>query len=288
MPHISLIAPSFPIPQEEVNLTKKYLEGLGVRVTVPSDLLGEDLLCAHQDEKRFSHLKQALQDPSVDIVWLLRGGYGLTRLIPDLFKLEKPAKEKLFIGFSDGSALHVFLNQKWNWVSLHGPGANQMSRAKVGQNTIEATWHFLKEGTGSYHPPALIPFNTAARNMSSLSGEVTGGNLCVLTCSLGTDWQINGSGKILFLEDIDERGYRVDRMLTHLEQARVFTDAQAIVLGDFVRGNEANGTSLIPAVLKRFAESTPLPVFSLPGCGHGEENFPLPFNTPLTFAVAER
>jgi len=285
MPHISLIAPSSPLPAEEVVVTKQYLEDLGMRVSVPSDLLGEDLLCAHKDEKRFAHLKQALQDPSVDIVWLLRGGYGLTRLLPDLLKLEKPAKEKLFVGFSDGSALHTFLNQKWNWLSLHGPGANQMSRTKVGPKTIDQTLCFLKEGIKSYQPPLLTPFNAPARKTTSFSGTLVGGNLCVLTCSLGTDWQINSSGKILFLEDIDERGYRVDRMLTQLEQARIFEKVKAIIFGDFTRGNEANGTSLVPAVLKRFSENMSLPVFSLPGCGHGEENFPLPFNTPLTFTI---
>lgn len=286
MTHISLIAPSSPISQEDVDLTKQYLQDLGMRVTMPSDLLGKDLLCAHQDKVRFYHLKNALQDSSVDIIWLLRGGYGLTRLIPDLLKMEKPKKEKLFIGFSDGSALHVFLNQKWNWPSLHGAGASQLSKTKVGQKTIEATLQFVKENVQTYHPPALTPFNSTACKISSLAGKVVGGNLCLLTCSLGTDWQINGSGKILFLEDIDERGYRVDRMLMQLEQARIFEGVQAIILGDFVRGCEANGTSLIPPVLKRFAENTSLPVFSLPGCGHGDENFPLPFNIPLIFSVA--
>ena len=122
--------------------------------------------------------------------------------------------------------------------------------------------------------------------MSSLTGKLTGGNLCLLTCSLGTAWQTNPRDKILFLEDIDERGYRVDRMLTHLQQAQAFEGVKAIIFGDFVRGMEANGTSLIPPVLKRFAESTSIPIFSLPGCGHGAENFPLPFNMDLTFPVA--
>ncbi len=285
MTHISLIAPSYSFPQEEADFTKHYLEDLGFQVTMPSDLLGKDVLCAHRDEVRLSHLQQALLDPSIDIIWLLRGGYGLTRLVPDLLKMKKPDKEKLFVGFSDGSVLHLFLNQKWQWPSLHGPGATQVSKAKVGQTTIDATLRFLKEGRGSYAPPALNPLNTPARTLSSLSGSLTGGNLCLVKCSLGTDWQIESAGKILFLEDTGERGYSVDRMLVHLDQARAFEGAQAIIFGDFVGGDEDNGTSLIPPVLKRFAEATNLPVFSLPGCGHGDENFPLPFNSPLTFSV---
>lgn len=283
--NISFIAPSYAVSEETVTQAKQYFENLGMHITVPPDLLGEDLLCAHQDRVRLSHLKNALEDPSVDVVWLLAGGYGLTRLMPDLFKITKPAKEKLFIGFSDGTALHLFLNQVWNWPSLHGAGATQIAGKKIGSQTIEATLRLLKEGVKSHQPLALQPFNENAQRHSSLAGSLVGGNLCLLECSLGTPWQIDPAGKILFLEDVDERGYRIDRMLIHLEQARIFENVKAIVFGDFVGGEEKDETSLIPPVLKRFADNTKTPVFCLPGCGHGDENTPLPFNVPLNFSI---
>jgi muramoyltetrapeptide carboxypeptidase len=285
MKHIFLIAPSYPFPKEDIQLTKSYFENLGMQVTAPPDLLGEDLLCANRDEIRLSHLQQALTDPTVDIIWLLYGGYGLTRLIPDLLQMKKPEQEKLFIGYSDGTALHVFLNQMWGWPSLHGVTAQQMSKARVGTQTIESTMCILREGLHSYSPPALHPFNKKAQKMTSLSGMVVGGNLSLIKCSLGTDWQITTNGKILFLEDVCERGYSIDRMLSHLQQAGMFKDIKAILLGDFVKGNEADGTSLIPAVLKRFAEQCSVPVFQLPGFGHGEENLPLPFCRDMDFSV---
>ena len=212
-----MIAPSYPISMEDVQFAKQHFESLGLQVTIPSDLLGADLLCANHDEARLSHLKAALADPVADIIWLLRGGYGLTRLIPDLFFMEIPRKEKLFIGFSDGTALHVFLNQAWNWTSIHGAGALQITKNTVGAQTIEKTLRLLKEGYHSNFLPSLTPANDKAKKMSSLKGTLVGGNLCLLTCSLGTNWQINASDKILFLEEIDERGYRVDRMLAHLQ-----------------------------------------------------------------------
>ena len=286
MKHIYLIAPSYPFPKEDVQLTKSYFEDLGMQVTAPHDLLGEDLLCANRDEIRLSHLQQALSDPTVDIIWLLYGGYGLTRLMPDLLKMKKPEKEKLFIGYSDGTALHVFLNQMWGWPSLHGVTAQQLSKARVGLQTIESTLQIIREGLHSYCPPPLHPFNERAQKLSSLSGMVIGGNLSLVKCSLGTDWQINTNGKILFLEDVCERGYSIDRMLIHLQQADIFEDVKAILLGDFVKGEEPDGRSLIPAVLEHFAEQCPIPVFRLPGYGHGEENLPLPFLSNLLFQKA--
>lgn len=285
--HIHLIAPSYPLEEQDVDLTKSYFESLGMQVTVPPGLLGKDLLCANQDEVRLSHLKNSLNDPSADVIWLLYGGYGLTRLIPHLFSMEKPKKEKLFIGFSDGSALHIFLNQIWNWPTLHGPCAWQIAKKDVGIKTIEKVLYLLNRGLSHHTLPTLKPFNKIARTIFSLSGKIIGGNLCVLQCSLGTRWQMNPSGKILFLEDIEERGYRIDRMLTHLQQAHIFENIKAVIFGDFVGGMEEDGTSLVFPVLQRFAEHVDLPVFYLPGCGHGDENLPLPFNVDLTFSVKE-
>ncbi|MBA3814826.1 MAG: LD-carboxypeptidase [Alphaproteobacteria bacterium] len=285
--HIHLIAPSYPLTAQDIELTKSYFENLGMRITVPSNLLGEDLLCANKDEIRLAHLKRALNDSSADVIWLLQGGYGLTRLIHKLLPMEKPRREKLFIGCSEGTALHVFLNQFWNWQTLHGPSALTIAKQKVGTQTIEDVLQILQKGFSRYIPPALKPINPKARAAPTLSGMLVGGNLCLLQCSIGTNWQFNPLGKILFFEDIDERGYGVDRMLAHLQQANMFDDAKAIIFGDFVGGNEPDGTSLVPAVIQRFAENIHLPVFSLPGCGHGDENFPLPFNIQLKFDVEE-
>ncbi|MBA3814170.1 MAG: LD-carboxypeptidase [Alphaproteobacteria bacterium] len=283
--HIHLIAPSYSLAEHDVELTKAYFENLGMQVTVPPDLLGKDLLCANKDGLRLAHLDHALNDSSADIIWLLQGGYGLTRLIHRLLSMEKPQREKLFIGCSDGTALHVFLNQVWNWQTLHGPSALTIAEQKVGTQTIEAVLRIAKNGFSHYTLPTLKPFNAKSREINFLEGTLVGGNLCLLQCSVGTNWQFNPSDKILFFEDIDERGYRVDRMLMHLQQANTFDDAKAIIFGDFVAGNEADGTSLVLPVIERFADNIHIPVFSLPGCGHGAENFPLPFNTHLKFEI---
>ncbi len=279
-----LIAPSSTISQEVVKKTQSYYESLERKVTVPSDLLGQDLLCANTDAARFKHLKDALTSQADEII-MVRGGYGLTRLIPKLFALPKPEKQKILHGFSDATALHIFLNQVWDWPSVHGPAGAQLSMQRVDADSVNRTLRILEEGLSAYTLPELIPLNPMAEKMRTVAGKIVGGNLAIVQTSLGTPWQLNVSDKMLFLEDVSERGYRIDRMLTHLHQAQFFNGVKAVLLGDFVKGEEPDGTTLVWGVLQRFAEEAPFPVFRLPGCGHGLQNYPIPFNFEVDLAV---
>lgn len=285
MTHLFFIAPSYGVHQDDLLKTTQYFQNLGFQVTLPPDLIGQDPFCANSDEKRFEFLKQAFHDSSVDVVWSLAGGYGLTRLMPQLLELLKPTKQKLYIGFSDGTALHALINQMWEWPSLHGPMARQLACKRVGPLTIAKTLHFIQNGMKDYVSPVLRPLNENARNMEVLQGMVVGGNLSLIQTSLGTAWQLQPQDKIIFLEDIDERGYRIDRMLTHLRQAKIFESAKAIIFGDFTGGTEENGETLVEMALKRFCQEIALPVFRLDKIGHDIENVPLPFQIPLTFFI---
>jgi muramoyltetrapeptide carboxypeptidase len=106
---------------------------------------------------------------------------------------------------------------------------------------------------------------------------------------LGTPWQIKAQGKILFLEDVSERGYSVDRMLEQMIQSgHLRDDPAAIIFGSFTEGLEKNGTDLVPKALERFAQRVDYPVLAGLPCGHGPyENYPLPFNTPAALLTGE-
>lgn len=285
MTKVALIAPSYAVQPNDPGKARRYLENLGFDVSVPDDILGPDLLCANQDSVRFKHLQTALTDPTVDVIWMLRGGYGLSRLMPAVSDIPKPEKQKLFVGFSDGTALHLFLNQVWDWPSLHAPVVTQMVENWVTRESCSQTLDAVKEGAAMQVPP-LQPLNQQARSLTSLEGKVLGGNLCLIAHSLGTPYALKGEGKILFFEDWDERGYRVDRMLTHLTQASVFQGVRALLLGDFMGVNEADGTSLVEPVLQRFVDEVHFPVFRLPFVGHGAKNYPLFFNKHVSFSLS--
>ncbi|MBI1954692.1 MAG: LD-carboxypeptidase [Proteobacteria bacterium] len=282
---IHLIAPSYRIPLEDLDITYQYLTNLGFHTKYPPNIFQEDVLCSNTDEKRWLYLKEALFDEETDMIWVVAGGYGATRLMPYLLRCPKPSKQKLFIGFSDSTCLHLFFNQMWGWPTIHGPTARQIAKQMVGNETIEkmlSLLHSLPE-ISLQISPAFFPLNTLAEQKKRIKGVVTGGNLCLIQTSIGTPWQLQGKDKWIFLEDVDERGYRIDRILTHLFQAGLFQDVKGVIFGGFTSGLESDGIDKIKPVLKRFSKEAPFPVFSLPKTGHGSENIPIPLGIPLDF-----
>ncbi|MBN8532191.1 MAG: LD-carboxypeptidase [Alphaproteobacteria bacterium] len=118
---IDIIAPGYGTTQTVARAFARALEEWGWKARFPKGMFGKDLLCAAPDEVRAKHLEAALHAEDSDAVWALRGGYGCTRLLPYLAKMKKPKRVKPLIGFSDLTALHLHLNQRWGWPSLHAP-----------------------------------------------------------------------------------------------------------------------------------------------------------------------
>ena len=277
---IDIIAPAGGVADISIiGKLKRLLESWELIPRISPDLFGPDLLCANSDEKRFQQLKEALLNSSSQAIWCLRGGYGSTRLIPYLLKLTAPEKCKLFIGFSDITALHLFLQQKWHWQTLHGPSLNQVVRHLIeAENSAElreiifGQLRQLDYSLKSYHRPS--------KSSVCIQAPLTGGNLSLIQTSLGTDWQIETKDKILFLEDVNELAYRIDRMLQHLQQSGALSHVKAILLGDFTFPAKLEEEEKIQVVLERFAKEHNFPVLRCPDIGHGKKNRSLPFGAP--------
>lgn len=266
---------------------KKLLQSWQLIPRFSPDLFGHDLLCSNSDEKRFQQLQKALFNTASDAIWCLRGGYGCTRLIPSLLKLTAPKKCKLFIGFSDISALHLFLQQKWHWQTLHGPSINQVVNNLIDkENSDELRKIIFGELTQlEYLLKPYRKINNSSSATGFIQAPLTGGSLTLIQASLGTNWQIETSDKILFLEDVNESAYRIDRMLQHLQQAGILTPVKAILMGDFIFPKRINEEKLIQSVIARFASEQKFPVFHCPGIGHGNKNRSLPFAMPAVLDV---
>lgn len=276
---VDIIAPASASTQERFELGLEWLRNSGLIPRYSDKMIQTDLYFAAPLEEQFEQLKAALYSDA-KVIWCLRGGYGSMRLLPLLDKISPPPKPKLLIGFSDITALHIYFNQKWNWPSLHGRTISQLQPDwDIHQDKMLLDVLFGETPSVTFN--SLVPMNEAARVSREIEGVVTGGNLRLIESSLGSAWQINAKDKFLFIEDVSERGYAVDRMLEHLHQAQV-TDhgLKALLIGDFTEGLEKDGSDLIPAALQRFADKVDYPVLKQMPCGHAKgSNAPLPFNT---------
>lgn len=277
---IDIIAPAFRSADEAVVRAEEYLKSRGYKVRVPQDIFGKDVLCAQTDEIRFKQLKSALLAKDSKAVWCLRGGYGGLRLIPDLFKLKAPKQSKLFIGLSDISSLHLYLNQQWKWPTIHGPMADKISQGNMPAEFIEEVFRVVEGIDSKITFDSLTPLNNAAMKKKTVRGVVGGGNLMTLSSHLGTKLKWNTKGKILFFEEIGEHDYRIDRIFEHLRQSGMIENAAAIVLGDFTDCGVKDRTDKIWPVIQRFADSIKIPMLRGIQTGHDPIQRALPFNTP--------
>jgi muramoyltetrapeptide carboxypeptidase len=223
---------------------------------------------AGSDARRLDELTLALADPELRAVFCARGGYGATRLLCGLGAGEPPAPPKLLIGFSDITALHLWL-QSHGRISIHGPVLTQLGRLPAA--TCERLFHLLESASPA---PALAGTDSYVGGVTE--GTLIGGNLSVFSRMIGTPFMPALEGAILLLEDQGERPYRLDRIWTHLVLAGVFTRVRGIALGCFTACEEENASYSSAELLRELAEATRLPCVAGLPIGHGEVNEPVP------------
>lgn len=280
---VDIVAPGSGTSALELTQACEFLKSWGLVPRVSADLFSGHPYLSNSDEYRFQNLKKALYAKDSKMVWCLRGGYGSLRLVPSLLKLKPPAKRKLLIGYSDITSLHLFLLQKWNWISCHGPLLDGMGKGKYANSEAEELKALLFGTSRELVFQDLEPLNALAKKVKTLKAPLVGGNLVTLSSHWGTELSPKLSGKILFLEEIGERAYRLDRLLTQLTQSR--SKMKAIVLGDFIGGAEASGENYGPQTLKDWAMCQKLPVFGGVRSGHGAVNRPLFFGVGAELVV---
>lgn len=286
---VDVVSPGFAATKTELDAGIGFLESWGLVPRLPKKIHGKDILCSNRDELRVAHLRKALLAKDSRAIWCIRGGYGSIRLVPELLKIKKPKERpKLFIGLSDITTLHIFLNQRWQWPTVHGPLLDRLGRKAALPRYERELKKFVFGDLDSIRFSNLRALNQRAQGSGLVRGKVSGGNLIVLQSSLGTRAPWQTEGRILFFEDIGERGYRVDRVLEQFEQAGLFKRAKAVVFGQFTESRESNGRDLVPAVIKRFAEAAKIPVFSGLPSGHDIVQRPVPFETPSILYLGKR
>lgn len=277
---VDVVAPASACAPHELEQAVQWLADQGYQPRVPKDLLEPQMYLANSDRKRFLQLKQALSNKSSKAVWCVRGGYGCLRLVPELLKLKKQSP-KIFIGLSDITILHQFLNQKWNWKTVHGPilARNPEMKNQRPQDYTEL-FDLLAGKKDFIEFENLKPLNPAAqKSKKNIKSKMSGGNLFTFCSMLGTKLQPQVKDHFLFFEDTGERGYKIDRMLQQMEQAGLFKKCKGIFWGDVIKADEIDGKNYVWPTIESFFKKHPFPVFQGVECGHAEKQRPIFFNT---------
>lgn len=285
---IDIIAPASHCSQKELEDAISWAKKNKLEVRIPKNIIKSDVFFASELKNQLKDIKNAIYANDSQMIWCLRGGYGSMRLVNEMQKWKKPNKEKIFLGYSDITSLHLFFNQKWNWKTYHGPTFSYMP--KKNQNAIDVTDVFdliTNQKINGTVINGLSPLNSHAKKNNAIEGKIVGGNLRIVQSSFATPWEIKTKNKILFFEDVGERGYSIDRMLEQMSQAKVFDQALAVIFGDFSEGLEKDGKDLKEIALTRFAQKQKIPVFKNAPCGHGEINRILPMNQSVILEMGK-
>src|SRR4051812_22319159 len=263
---IAVVAPASPFDRDAFERGIAELRSLGFEPVYDDGVFARTGYVAGSARDRAEALHRAWRDPSIAGIVAVRGGYGSVQLLPLLDPAVATASPKVLLGYSDITTLHVWLTERAGVAAFQGPMIEgRLSRGAEGYDR-DALLRVLSSPVpaGTLPAPGLETFRSG-----EASGPIFGGTLTQLAASLGTPWAFEPpAGHVLFLEDVAERPYRIDRLVTQLRQAGVLGRAAAVVLGTFPRCDEPGGSPSVRDVLRELLADVNGPVvFGLP-VGH--------------------
>jgi muramoyltetrapeptide carboxypeptidase len=271
--HIAIVAPSgYAADPKALDRAMTRLRAQGHQVHDFCSAHPKHQRFAASDEARVGQLHAAARHPEAEIVIALRGGYGLSRLMPSIDFDLLAASGKLFVGHSDFTALHLGLLATHGAVSFAGPMiCDDFSREDMSEFTHAHFWQCLSE-------PAAVAINAQSNPVADVQGTLWGGNLSMIVHLIGTPWIPQTAGGILFLEDVNEHPYRVERMILQLLHSGVLAQQKAVVLGDFsgYRLSDYDNGYDFDAMLAYLRAQLPVPVLQGLPFGHTPDKLTLP------------
>ena len=268
--------------QPQIEKAKQLLQSWGLNVILGKNIFNQNNQFAGTDKERTSDFQNALDNKNIKAIWCSRGGYGSVRLLDKLDYSNFIEHPKWVIGYSDITAFH---NQIHNlgFESIHG----------IMGISLNKNLEYLEENKNSLKDALFgkqLSYTIESSNYNKLgeaTGKLVGGNLTLLHTMLGSKTSIDTSGKILFIEEIGEYAYHIDRMLQSLKRAGYFDNCKGIIVGDFsnVKKNSTPwGTSIEQLILDVVEEYNFPVLFNFPA-GHEEKNLALIFGRTVELKV---
>ncbi len=275
---VALIAPAGQLSDKSVVFdAQNLLEQWGLKAIIGKNALQKQGYFAGTDEQRLYDLQMALDTPEIKMIWALRGGYGTNRIIDKLDFSEFKKHPKIVAGYSDITVLHSKLNQI-NIPSYHIFMPVNI-KENIDKNVIELTRKAIFGENFSYHFQA----SNYNKNIKKIIGIPVGGNLAILYSMLGTDLDIDTNNKILFIEDVGEQLYQIDRMIISLKKAGKLDNLKALMVGQFTQipENEPYFGKNYQEIILEHTKSFDYPIiFDVP-TGHITNNYPIIFGKEI-------
>lgn len=230
---VGLISPSSAVSEERARQCVSFIEKLGYKAAAADNLATNYAgFLADKGDARGRWINKMFGDPGVDAIFCVRGGYGAARAMPylDLELIKK--NPKIFVGYSDVTCLHLALNQICGFVTFHGPMVSSNMLDHFDGETSESFFGAINASSAyEFKNPEGRPVSVLKEGKAE--GVLTGGNLSLLSASIGTFYEVDAENKILFIEEVTESISRLDRYACHLLNSGKLRDCAGVILGQF-------------------------------------------------------
>lgn len=288
---IGVVAPSSPAPENEaVRYGLELVESFGFKVKPGKHVFARTQYLAGTDAERADDLNAMFADPAVDAIMALRGGYGAMRILPMLDYAMIRANPKALIGYSDITALHCAIHQRCGLITYHG----QTAMSPFSDYSIAEFQRVLMQPEARMRIGAPPPFQKGPGkverenritpiNPGVVRGRLIGGNLTLVSCLMGTPWEPDFTGRLVFLEDVHETPYRIDRMLTQLVISGKLSKAAGLIYGKFTDAEATGNTFSLEEVLIDAARSAGIPAARGVMIGHVDDQTVVPVGVEAEF-----
>ncbi len=281
---IGIVSPGAQIAKDKIENAIKILKEFGFKVRLGKNVLNKSEYFAGTDKERTTDFQNMLDDDNIKAILCSRGGYGTLRVIENLNFTDFLKNPKWIVGFSDVTVLHAHINNYLGIESLHATMPIDFPK-----NGINSGINSMISALKGINP--IYEFEVNKLNKNGVSqGILTGGNLSVLYSLRGTKFDINPEGKILFLEDIGENLYHIDRMLMNLRIGGIFDKISGLIIGGFNEMRDSTNSFARSAyeVISNVMVDYRFPVIYDFPAGHTKENLAICFGKLLKMEVARK
>ena len=283
---VRVIAPASPFDPADLESGLEVLKEWGFEPRHRQDVFDRRGYFAGTPARRAAEIAEAFADPDCAAVIAVRGGYGLTTVAPLLDPAALAANPKVVVGCSDLTVLLNLLVQKAGMTAIHGPMVGGLGRRDdpAGSERLRAL--LTDGGKAADLRSAMRAPDQFCLSPGVGTGRALGGSLSLVAATCGTPWQLDTRGAVLFLEDVAERPYRIDRLLTQVSQAGLFDEVAAVVLGDMVGCDEPGGELTWRHAAERIFRPMAVPVLAGVPFGHGTPNLGVPLGVDVRVDAA--